>query len=79
MNKPSLQDDDFTRKLQRIDAQISAGQLAQAAQALNAARGKHARDPRLYLIGMRLAEKPATRPVRWPPPSAPCNWRRNGR
>ena len=57
MNKPSLQDDDFTRKLQRIDAQISAGQLAQAAQALNAARGKHARDPRLYLIGMRLAEK----------------------
>ena len=58
MNKPtSLSGPDaFTRELMRIDALIQSGDLRDAATALNTATQTQPRDPRAFLLGMRLAE-----------------------
>ena len=58
MNKPtSLSGPDaFTRELTRIDALIQSGDLRDAATALNTATQTQPRDPRAFLLGMRLAE-----------------------
>ena len=50
-------DDPFTRELQRIRRLISEGLLPLAAQALNAAQDQAPEDPRVPLLGMRLADK----------------------
>ena len=49
--------DALTLELQKIRGLIEAGQLPLAAQALNAAQKKAPTDPRVPLIGMRLAER----------------------
>lgn len=48
--------DPFTQELQRIRDLIGAGQLQPAAQALNAIQVQAPTDPRVPLLGMRLAE-----------------------
>lgn len=49
--------DHFTVELQRISGLIEAKELLQAAHALNAAQQQATSDPRVFLLGMRLAEQ----------------------
>ena len=55
MSTRPIPTDAFTRELIRIDELIAAGKLPQAAVSLNAARRKKPMDPRVFLVGMRLA------------------------
>lgn len=57
-----IPDDPFTQQLQRIRTQIAAGQLQQAAQALNLMQRQQPRDARVQLLGMRLAEQAGNLP-----------------
>ena len=57
MSNHTVPTDALTLELQRITSLLALGQLPQAAQALNAAQARHAGDARIYLLGMRLAEK----------------------
>ncbi len=57
MTQYTTPDDAFTRELQRINALIAWGQLQEAAHALNQAQRVNAQDERVFLIGMRLADK----------------------
>ncbi|RRD56254.1 methyltransferase domain-containing protein [Comamonadaceae bacterium OH2545_COT-014] len=53
----TIPNDPFTQELQRIGQWIAAGQLQEAAQALNAAQERFPRDARIALLGVRLADK----------------------
>jgi predicted TPR repeat methyltransferase len=57
MSQPTTSPDALTRELQRIRLLISEGMLPAAAQALNAVQRQAPVDPRVPLLGMRLAEK----------------------
>lgn len=57
MSDHKIPNDAFTLELQRIDNLMAIGQLPQAAQALNQAQLQQPGDARIYLLGMRLAEK----------------------
>ncbi|MFV0679518.1 methyltransferase domain-containing protein [Ottowia sp.] len=57
MSTPHIPNDAFTRELQRIRHLIGEGILPMAAKALNAAQQQAPSDPRVPLLGMRLAEK----------------------
>jgi predicted TPR repeat methyltransferase len=48
--------DPFAKRLQTVNHLIASGKLPEAAQRLNAARKSSPADPRVYLMGMRLAE-----------------------
>ena len=57
MSNYTISNDDLTQELQRIGALIATGQLPPAAQALNDAHKQYGGDARIFLLGMRLAEK----------------------
>jgi predicted TPR repeat methyltransferase len=48
--------DPFAKRLQTVNHLINSGKLPEAADRLNAARKSSPGDPRVYLMGMRLAE-----------------------
>lgn len=58
----TIPNDPFTQELQRIGQWIAAGQLPEAAQALNAAQQRFPRDARIALLGVRLADKAGNLP-----------------
>jgi predicted TPR repeat methyltransferase len=56
MTSTATTSDPFVKRLHTIDRLISSGKLSEAAQRLNAASKSSPRDPRVYLLGSRLAE-----------------------
>lgn len=57
MSATQIPTDPFTQRLQQIRQRIAEGQLREAAQALNEVQKQHPTDPRIALLGMRLADK----------------------
>lgn len=55
MSTRKIPTDPFTRQLQRIDQMIAAQRLQEASQALNALQRRDRHDPRLFLLGIKLA------------------------
>ena len=53
----TIPDDPFTQELQRIGALLAQGQAQQAAQALNQAQRQRPKDPRVFLLAMRLGDQ----------------------
>ena len=61
MSSAPIPSDPLTQRLQQIRQQIAAGQLREAAEALNAEQKQHPTDARIFLLGMRLASQAGNR------------------
>ena len=56
MSFTPIPSDPFTRRLQKIGELITNGDIPNAALGLNEVAGQQPKDPRVYLLGMRLSE-----------------------